>query len=368
MISGSINLKSYKLKTGILKIEDSPLLKELVDFGSRINKKRGFLFVSKVLGKHLPTKPSLMEQTYKRLAKLIPKSNEATLFIGFAETATALGQGVFEASNLENSFYIHSTRFQTSEKIFFQFFEEHCHAPSHIFYEMKDNRLKQLLPKIKRVILIDDEVSTGNTANNLVTQLRSVLPQVEKFYLLTILNWSKNIYSNFEYLSLCRGNFEFIPDEKMLNQKIDIVSEPTEIKNLDEIIPYNFGRYGVKKLNLDFSKYADILKLQNKKVLVLGTAEFMYPPYLFAKYLEDNGIEVYFQATTRSPVNVDGAIKSKLQFKDNYFENIDNFLYNVIDKEYHKIFICYETVRLPENFNLKKQLEKFDVEELFFNV
>jgi len=86
------------------------------------------------------------------------------------------------------------------------------------------------------------------------------------------------------------------------------------------------------------------------------------------QFLEDNGIETYFQATTRSPVNVDGAIKSKLQFKDNYFENIDNFLYNVIDKEYDKIFICYETTKLPTNFNLKSQLKKFNVEELFFNV
>ena len=42
-----------------------------------------------------------------------------------------------------------------------------------------------------------------------------------------------------------------------------------KIKNLDEIIPYNFGRYGVEKLNLDFSKYADISEIQNKKVLVL---------------------------------------------------------------------------------------------------
>ena len=356
------------LKTGVLKIENSPLLEELVEFGSRINKKRGFLFVSKVLGKHIPTKPSLMEQTYKKLANLIPKSDEKTLFIGFAETATALGQGVFESANLKDSFYIHSTRFKTSQPIFFQFFEEHCHAPSHIFYETKDNQLKQLLPKIERVILIDDEVSTGNTANNLVQQLKLVLPQVKKFYLLTILNWSKNLYPNFEYLSLYKGDFEFIPNENMLNQKIDVVSETTEIKNLDKIIPYNFGRYGVKKLNLDFSNYTNISEIKNSKVLVLGTAEFMYPPYLFAKYLEDNGIETYFQATTRSPVNVDGAIKSKLQFKDNYFENIDNFLYNVIDKEYDKIFICYETTKLPTNFNLKNQLKKFNVEELFFNV
>ncbi|MDQ7046942.1 MAG: phosphoribosyltransferase domain-containing protein [Sulfurovum sp.] len=352
------------LKTGILEIESNETLKELVDYGSRINKKRGFLFVSKVLGKHLPTRPSTMQKTYQELSSLIPASDEPTLFIGFAETATALGQGVFEEANLPNSFYIHSTRFQTSQKIFFSFFEEHCHAPSHIFYTPKDIELRDMLSKITRVILIDDEVSTGNTANNLVKELKKVLPLAKEYYLLTILNWTSTTYENFEYLSLHKGTFNFIPKE--MDFVSTVISEPKEVKNLDKIIPYNFGRYGVKKLDLDFSKYLKIEELKKLKVLVLGTAEFMYPPYLLAKYLEDNYIESYFQASTRSPVNIDGAITSKLYFKDNYFEEIDNFLYNVSDRVYDKVFLCYETTKLPQNFDLKKQLSKyFDVEEIF---
>ena len=355
------------LKTGILKVERDKTLHKLVSYGSRINKKRGFLFVSKVLGKHIPTKPSIMEKTYKDLARLIPISDKKTLFIGFAETATALGQGVFEKANLENSFYIHSTRYKTSDKILLSFFEEHCHAPSHIFYEPKDIELKNMIKDIEQVILIDDEVSTGNTANNLVNELKKVLPKVTDYYLLTILNWTKKDYSNFQYLSLYKGDFEFI--QKDIIFETNIISEPTETKNLDNIIPYNFARYGVKKLNLDFSNYINLETIKDKKVLILGTSEFMYPPYLFAKYLEQNNIETYFQATTRSPVNVDGAITSKMNFKDNYFENIDNFLYNVIDKNYDLIIICYETVKLPNNFNLKEQLEnKFKVIEIFFDI
>lgn len=356
-----------ELKSGCLELDYSEYLKSLVDFGSRINKKRGFLFVSKILGKHLPTQPSLMKKTYQDLAKLIPPSNEPTLFIGFAETATALGQGVFEETNSTNSFYIHSTRFQTSAKIFFSFYEEHCHAPSHIFYEPKDKTILAMLDKITRVILIDDEVSTGNTANNLVTQLQKVLPNVKKYYLLTILNWTKNTYSNFEYLSLYQGDFHF--EAKEMNFETTIISEPTEVKNLDNIIPYNFGRYGVQHLDLDFASMVNINVLKDKKVLVLGTAEFMYPPYLLANYLEYHHIESYFQATTRSPVNVDGAIKSKISFKDNYFEEIDNFLYNVMDREYDKILLCYETTSLPNTYDLKALLEeKFEVEEIFFEI
>ena len=358
-------MKTIQLKTGLLKVEDNKILNELVEFSSRQNKKRGFLFVSKVLGKHIPTKPSIMEQTYKKLSKLIPKSDEKTLFIGFAETATALGQGVFEASNLKDSFYIHSTRYTTNKKVLLQFYEEHCHAPSHIFYEPTNQKLKKLLKNITRVILIDDEVSTGNTANNLVIQLKKTLPNVKKFYLLTILNWSNKEYKNFEYLYLYKGDFSFTP--KNLETPKNIVSELKIPKNIDNLIPKNFGRFGIEKLNLKF-KFDTNLK--NKKVLVLGTGEFMYPPYLFAKFLEENGIDVYFQATTRSPINVDLAIKSKLNFKDNYFEEIDNFLYNVIDKTYDKIFICYETTSLPKSFNLKQKLLDLkvskDIEEIKF--
>lgn len=355
------------LKTGTLEIESNKTLEQLVDFGSRINKKRGFLFVSKVLGKHLPTKPSTMQKTYQQLASLLPKSQEPTLFIGFAETATALGQGVFEEANLHNSFYIHSTRFQTSQKVFFSFFEEHCHAPSHIFYEPKDQKLKAMLGKIQRVILIDDEVSTGNTANNLVHELKKVLPLAQEYYLLTILNWAKKSYENFNYLSLYKGDFTFTPKEMEFHSSV--ISEPLQREDLDAIIPYNFGRYGVEKLHLDFSHLVRVEQLQNKKVLVIGTAEFMYPPYLLAKYLEENKIESYFQATTRSPINIDGIIDSKLSFKDNYFEEIDNFLYNIENRVYDKVFLCYETSKLPQSFHLKEQLEKyFDVEEIYFHV
>lgn len=362
------------LKTGILHIENSPMLSKLVSFGSRINKKRGFLFVSKVLGKHIPVRPSVMKQTYAELSRLIPNSDEDTLFIGFAETATALGQGVFEAYDKENSMYIHSTRFKTSQPIFFSFYEEHCHAPSHIFYEPKEPRLKEKLLKAKRVILIDDEVSTGNTANNLIKELKKVLPCVEKFYLLTLLNWSEKKYNNFEYLSLYTGKFSFIPEMNNMEKLEPFISEAEKPLNLDNIIPYGFGRYGVDGLSGKWTALSSKGKtlcsecLKGEKVLVLGTSEFMYQPYQLALSLEKRGINVKYQATTRSPVNVDGAIESRLSFMDNYFENIHNFLYNVIEKDYDTVIICYETTSLPKNYRLKKALKNnFKVIELFFS-
>ena len=48
-------------------------LDDLLDFAERINPKRAFLFVSKVLGKHIRVAPSVMKRSYEDLGNLSPK-------------------------------------------------------------------------------------------------------------------------------------------------------------------------------------------------------------------------------------------------------------------------------------------------------
>lgn len=308
-----------------------------------------------------------MQNTYKNLAQLIPKTDEPTLYIGFAEAAVALGQGVFEQSAQSNSIYMQSTRFQTSHEQLFSFEELHSHAKHHIFYKPQDEDVLSIYKNIRRIVLVDDEISTRRTAENIVVRLKEIFPDVLKYYLVSVINFSKNDSKTLECLSLCNASYTF----KKNNLKSDetIVSVNSDATDMNAMIPFNFSRYGVKKLNLNFENHINLDLLYNKKVLVVGTAEFTYPPYLYAKYLEENGIETYCQSTTRSPINIDGDISSVLKFKDNYHESIDNFLYNVIDKEYDCIILCYETPLLPKNFTLKEQLkDKFQVMEIFFEI
>lgn len=358
-----------KLKTGTLSLENSSILNNLIGFSSRINKKRGFLFVSKVLGKHIPAKPSAMKIVHKQLADLLKEQlkDDFTVFIGFAETATGIGNGVFEEANLKNSFYIHTTRFNLSSERLLEFKEEHCHAPSHILYKPTDEKINEILEKAQNIVLVDDEITTGNTLNNITEVLKNRFPQVKNYYSVSIINWMKKFNPEINYIYLYHGEFSFSTSELSDNDNQNIVSEALENKYLDSIIPYNYGRFGIKNTDINYDSLVDYKKLRDKKVLVLGTAEFMYQSYKLAEYLENKGIDVSVQSTTRSPVNVDLDINSKIQFKDNYSENIDNFLYNVIDKEYDLVLICYETSYVPEEHNLKQQLEKkFKVQEIFF--
>lgn len=357
-------MKKIELKTGLLEVSNSVKLNNLIAYGSRINTKRRFFFISKVTGKHLPTKPSDIQKTYCELSKMIPKSNDFTLFIGLAEAATALSQGVFKEYGSKNSFFIHTTRYKTKEKMLFCFQEEHSHAPLHIVYKPK-GKFAQELKKVKRIVFIDDEVTTGKTVDNMIEKMKSLFVNVKKYYLLSIVDWSKKTHKNFTALPLYKSEFRFKSNQSNINNSIK--SMPTKPTNLNDIIPYNFGRYGLSNFEYDVSSYVNIADFIDKKVLVLGTSEFTYVPFLLALYLEQNGINALYQSTSRSPLNIDGEISSIIKFKDNYGEEIDNFLYNVENRDYDTVIICYETVLLPKSYNLKEQLEKkFEVREIFF--
>lgn len=79
--------------------EDLPL-DQCLSYATRQNPRRLYLFVSKVLGKHWPVKPSAMRDTHRRLAAKIADLPGPLLVIGLAETATALGRGVAEDAAL----------------------------------------------------------------------------------------------------------------------------------------------------------------------------------------------------------------------------------------------------------------------------
>ena len=63
-----LNPQDIELQTGKLQISVYSTrypLDTLLTFGSRQNPKRRYLFISKVLGKYFPCKPSEMRQTYR---------------------------------------------------------------------------------------------------------------------------------------------------------------------------------------------------------------------------------------------------------------------------------------------------------------
>ena len=82
---------------------------------------------------------------------------------------------------------------------------------------------------------------------------------------------------------------------------------------------------------------------KNEKILVLGTSEYVWRSFLLAEELEQQGADVYFASTTRSPIAIGHAIHHARAFSDNYGLGIANFSYNIQPHEFDRVVICSET-------------------------
>ncbi|CAH9018096.1 phosphoribosyltransferase domain-containing protein [Candidatus Nitrosacidococcus sp. I8] len=345
------------LAAGVLEIEvhraELPL-DNLLSFASRTNPKRGYLFVSKVLGKHLPCKPSVMRDIYQRLGRFLVAAKKPMVIIGMAETAIGLGAGVAHdlVQNIQHSDIIfqQTTRHQLSAEVWIRFEEAHSHAPGHILYRPL-SRFQEQFHYAKTLVLVDDEISTGNTLLALGKQLIKVLPHISQVIIVSIVNWlsdsQKTLFEQLNkpvaFISLLEGRFVFTQNLKF-NPKLPC--QPKKTQPIIQAQQYT-GRRGI---NFKESKLIECPSPKTNKVSIIGTGEFQFQPFLWAERLEQQGFDVLFQSTTRSPIETGHVIHSKLSFKDEYREGIDHYLYNLPrDRE---TIIAYESLGLVGNHNL----------------
>ncbi|MET3919359.1 phosphoribosyltransferase domain-containing protein [Arthrobacter sp. UYEF20] len=193
-------------------------VEDLVGLALRRNPRRAHLLVSRVLGKHVPSEPGLVMAAGELLGVLVgealsasPESvsvtrtiaaglaavlrgethddgrratlrslrrqlaglktrNPQVITIGYAETATGLGRLVADTIG---SYYIHSSRHAPVGAAAYGSFEEsHSHATSHRLLPTDPRRLDAPEP----VVLVDDELSTGATVINTITELHALAP------------------------------------------------------------------------------------------------------------------------------------------------------------------------------------------------
>jgi hypothetical protein len=348
--------RSVPLESGLLRLKVSRAelpLDELCGFASRRNRKRGFLFVSKVLGRHIPVLPKLMSKVHSALAQQIPADLPGpVLFVGLAETAVALGHGVrdqFAAhTGRADTLFLHTTRYRLDQPVLVEFLEEHSHAPSHILYHPASAEHRQTLQTARSLVLVDDEASTGKTFINLTRALTPTMKALERVVTAVITDWrAPHLRSAFREampveastVAVLEGEYQFEPGTFEEGE----AAPPAIGTNtpIDRLLARNWGRLGVTQCPV--LPMPDLGPVAGKRILVLGSSEFVYPPFLLAEALERQGAVVFCQATTRSPVRVGGAISCALEFQDNYADGITNYLYNARKEDYDRILLCTET-------------------------
>ncbi len=397
----SLNIKENKCSIPVSK---------LFTMSARENKKRDFLFVSKVIGKHIPMIPDALKIIGGILARLWINEREdscdyptaelvntlisldashntdnlhdilstpirltnKTLFIGFAETATGLAQAIFQ--NFSNAAYIHTTREKiTSLETALFFNEEHSHAIEHSLFPYEND----FFNKFDDIVLVDDELTTGKSALNLIKCLPG-----KCFGIISILDWrDANSYKMFEneksidvrVCSLLKGDIKCSKSKDIISDDITVAPSSTNLIPFKEFVfpiyasieGYNksTGRFGITsqdnfKISAEINSISSVLKKERTSgnCLCIGTGEFIYLPCSISSKLGNN---VYFHSTTRSPVHARNIAsygnKNKVAFQSPEDDTITNYLYNIPDNFYNQVYFFSEkplTKEKKEEFNI----------------
>lgn len=340
--------RSVSLSTGRLDVTvlgGTWPLDNLCDFAARDNPKRGFLVVSKVLGRHLPVRPRIMRRSVRDLAERIPEDLPGpVMVVGLAETAVCLGQSIHEELRRlwgrEDVFFTHSTRQRLDRPLLCRFEEPHSHASAHLIYEPE----LPGMPPPRSIVLVDDEISTGTTIRNLAEALVDAWPGIETIAVAVLTDWTSGFGWHATMprpttsCSLLRGRLEWKPEQTVVSNAAFVASAGSLGR-----MPHhdNFGRLGLSD-TVHRPPITDVPTITGP-LRIVGTGEFTYLPFRLAEALERDGHDVVVQATSRSPAHLGGAMTTKLRFEDNYDTGVPNYLYNADPADGRTTWIAHET-------------------------
>ncbi|QEW06405.1 phosphoribosyltransferase domain-containing protein [Nitrincola iocasae] len=362
----------HALSTGILTLEieddDSLFPDELFQIAERENPKRAFLFVSTLLGRHIPASPSLHRTALNALAdRAIPHlGSGSVLVMSYAETAVGLGLGVFDAlcrncPELSIGF-LPTTRFSPDGVVpWINAREDHSHAVEHMILPPR----KGVLPETDEatLVLVDDETTTGNTFKGLAQELYLSGVAFNRVVLVTLTDWSDNQSiaavgaalpnASVSAVSLLSGRYTWTPSSGTTPHPLPPGCPPVcpfWSPNLD--VPFGVPRSGLNSEDFArdiqaWSEYVDVeilpLLAPAARVLVIGTGEHVWYPFLAAEIISEQGHETRFISTTRSPVLPGTVIQKQISFPDHYGLGITMYLNNVDPDRWDEIILFTET-------------------------
>lgn len=334
------------------------------------NTKRAYLVVNRLQGKHMPVSPAEAFGMFWALGRKLEDSyqGQPLLLVGFAETATAIGAAI--AAKL-GTYYIQTTRECIPGAEYLYFSESHSHATEQ---KLVKDGLDRIIEKVGRIVFIEDEVTTGNTILNIIRLIRCHYGEQIHFSVASILNGmdkrAQEIYleEHIEILYLVKtdhsgyteiasrfaGDGIYHKKGKAISQQISGTvsgqgqegSRTGGIKEI-EILGAQNARRLVK--GSDYQKscqqlWENVQKAvplddgsscpeKGQSILVLGTEEFMYPPFYVAGKLQSLGYQVKCHATTRSPIAVsmeeDYPLHERYELASLYEESRVTYIYDL---------------------------------------
>lgn len=311
------------------------------------NSKRRYVLVNRFQAKHVPVSPGEALALFDRLgAQVYPHfSGKKVTFIGFAETATAIGARL--AVNFPGEgYYIQTTREMLPSRFsVVRFEEEHSHATQQQLY---CHKTQEMLLDSDIVVFVEDEISTGKTILNFIKALEQKGCR-NRFAVASLLNsmttghlalfqkagvevhalyWLHNRFEDytFEQHEVPRSG----GGEEAPSPSIRPISGKVEPRLG---LPANHYKKACEGLVNAFCAQAG--EPPGGRVLVLGTEECMYPAIVCAQALERQwpGTTAMVHATTRSPILPDSHPGYPLFCRNNleslYEQGRPTFVYNL---------------------------------------
>ncbi|PRY17406.1 phosphoribosyltransferase-like predicted ribonucleoside biosynthesis protein [Kineococcus rhizosphaerae] len=343
---------------------------DLVGLALRRNPRRAHLLVSRVLGKHVPTDPRLVRAAGLRLGARVaavlgvpdtPGADPATwraaldsepvaaaavlagarraparpdaVVLGYAETATGLGQTVADALGCAG---LHSTRRDVpGAPDWAGFEEEHSHATGHRLLPTDPAVRAALADPAAPLVLVDDELSTGRTVVNTLRAVHALAPH--RHYVVAGLvdlrspadrarldDLAAELSTRIDVVALADGRVELPEDVLVRAAELTASVEPvvpapaTARATAGEVEPVRVdwpaglpttARFGTAPGHGERVASADLVRhllpglTPGGDVLVLGSEELLHAPLAVATQLAERFAgTVRFSSTTRSPV------------------------------------------------------------------
>lgn len=354
----------YHLNTGILELQTFSAMdgQELFQVAERINPKRSFLFVSGVLGRHIPVRPQDHFAAVSGIVEQIPDTllTGPLLVMGYAETAVGIGAAVArcvrERQPGADLLYLATTRHPVAGQEWVGFSEGHSHATAH--HVMSPAGYGLLSGPAVTLVLVDDETTTGSTFAALFSAVRDGGLQIARVLLLTLTDWSDGeaaraitaLCPNIPVDSFClmHGAWQWTRDTTVALPDIPVCNaELSTPAWVPESTPHELcraPRLGLKMEPVNFKLPAGLPSItEGESVLVIGTGEHVWGPMMLAEHLEQQGADVRFIATTRSPILGGDVIRHKVVFPDHYRVGVPMYLHNVPERPGGRVIIMTET-------------------------
>lgn len=336
------NFKEYNLNTGKLSLNcetEHYRFDSICSLAERLNPKRQFMFVSKVIGRYTPTPFSVLSSVAKSLSDQIKTEdlegdNNKVSLLSLAETGLGLGYLVHEHLNQDWSeiLRLQTTRRTLSAPVLAEFVEPHSHFPNHYIYKSFDKSVNDHLDQTNTLIIVDDEITTGNTIKNLVESLKEKLPFLRKVIVLSLTDWSSDlILTDIELkaYSLVKGTYHW-------EQDLDVPVPHLPYKKSDNVSLTNVNNDHFRLPSFD--SLSDIVsKCKDPKYFNSSDIQIYYDELIFASLLNcinkfnNTGKDSVLLSISSSPLKLNTVIKTKLVLPNLYDPTMESYLYNFDD-------------------------------------